>query len=128
MAVRSGKLGALRLGTAEFSSLEVVTYDSLVAKLRIKGALKVTGENGLYPVDFYADSLCAMTSIGHGLSRDLTDAGVEIQVSSTGITRIYMKTSTMSDCFYMTDFVPHYAAPPGPTLTSTSPLPLTVFT
>lgn len=118
----SGSSVQASLGTAEFSSLEVVTYDSLVAKLRIKGALKVTGENGLYPVDFYADSLCAMTSIGHGLSRDLTDAGVEIQVSSTGITRIYMKTSTMSDCFYMTDFVPHYAAPPGPTLTSTSPL------
>jgi fibronectin type 3 domain-containing protein len=109
------------LGEVAFTSLELLTYDQLTATMKIKGALNIPGATSLNSVTLYTDSLCELSSVGRGLAQDLAGGGIEIQISSTAITRIYLKTNTVSDCFYMTEHLPHYEAPPAPTFLSTSP-------
>ncbi|CAN5679648.1 hypothetical protein BH10BDE1_BH10BDE1_17320 [soil metagenome] len=109
------------LGEAIYTSLELVTYDQLTATMRLKGSLNVKGATELNAITIYTDSECSLASVGQGLAQDLAGTGIVIQISSTNITKIYLKTNTVPDCFYMTEHLPHYEAPPAPVFGSTSP-------
>ena len=101
-------------GAASFVSSTVVDYDTVTVKLNLKGDLKIPGGTGFNVVKFYSNSSCSSALVGQGLNQDFSTTGIDVQLSSTALSQIYVSTNTVSDCFYLFDFLPHYDAPPAP--------------
>src|SRR3954471_11990449 len=65
------------------SDLTVVSYDTSVATLNIRGALHLDSVTELNTVKFYMNSSCSGQPAGQGIENDFTGSGIEIRLSST---------------------------------------------
>ncbi len=109
------------LGSVTLKEITVLSYDATNAKLRISGELKLEPSTDLNVISLYADAECATTVLAEGVKRDFAMSGIEVEVPSTLITSFYVKTNTNNQCYFLTEYVPQYNAPPVPTFTGTTP-------
>lgn len=109
------------LGSVEYLGHSISNYDSLVATIKAKGVLNISGVTDLNEIQIYSDSQCLSNRVGHGIHRDFSADGLDVTVPSTAITDLYLTTNTSKTCYYFFQYVPKYEAPLAPVLGSTSP-------
>ena len=126
LAILAGCLGD-KQGTeasesvVSLAALEVVTYDTTKATLRVLGTLNLVPTTDQNVIEFYDVKNCSGIPLGQGLKRDFASSGINAQVSSVSPTSIYLKTNTDTSCYFVANFSPSFGPPATPVLTSTNP-------
>ena len=115
-------LGSLRGGgLLQLDSLEELNYTTTSSTLLIKGKNFLADETPLTTIRFHSDSACTSSPLGEGTNSNFESTGIQLQVSSTLITEIYLTTNTNDICVWMATYDPLHLPPSPPVFGSFSP-------
>lgn len=107
--------------TASLVEVKTTTYDTSTTKLKVRGVMKLPGTAPSSRVLFYTTDACTDNSFASGSLTDFQSTGVEIQVSSTKSTAIYVGVNTFKGCSFLLNYSPDHSAPQAPVLSSMIP-------
>jgi len=105
-----------------FESLSLTDYDTEKLTLKAIGQFNSREVTSLNTVDFYGNADCSGEKWGSGLHQDLKSKGLLLKVPQNKTSDIYVKTNTLTGCFFATNYVPDVTHPSEPKLLSTIPV------